>query len=251
MPVLLSSRPLLVSEYFGPVNLTANRDFVIEAEVIERGARIEDHPFFVVAGKSREALVVWASQEAVVTNPFSQVLFEVMAAIKNVHVRSILLPVVAGEHSNLRNGIAERSHPWLIWQLCRSLGVNEKEIKPTRAVIEFIDVLESTVNDPMLALGALGIGNELMLLAEYRAIERCFESACPEADYRDFLHANIGEDETHTKLIGTAAAALADLGFNARQFVVGAQIGVAARVKYYDSLLSEISSEQEAQRANG
>lgn len=92
----------------------------------------------------------------------------------------------------------------------------------------------------MFALGVLGIGNEQMLLAEYRAVERCFDEACPDADYRDFLHANIGEDEVHTKLIGDAASALAALGSSRDEFVEGAVVGIAARVRYYDQLRNEL-----------
>lgn len=231
---------LAVGEYFRPANTASDHAFVDEAEAIERHAKIEGHPFFAVAKQQRGALLLWASQEAIVTNPFSQILFQVLANIKNVHVRSILLPVAVGEHSALSKGIAERSHPWLIWRLCRSLGLTEAQIKPTPAVIEFIRVLASVTDEPMRALGALGIGNEQMLLAEYRAVESCFDVMFPEADYKAFLHANIGEDEVHTKLIGTAATALAMLGFDPQHFIAGAELGVDARVKYYDSLLDEI-----------
>jgi hypothetical protein len=91
----------------------------------------------------------------------------------------------------------------------------------------------------MRALGALGIGNEQMLLAEYRAVEACFDAVYPEADYRGFLQANFGEDETHTRLIGIAAAALTSFGYASEEFVAGARQGVEARVRYYDSLLEE------------
>jgi Iron-containing redox enzyme len=230
---------VVMRDYFEPVLGNLDRAFVKTAEAIERNAKIEDHPFFTVAKQNRKALVLWASQEALVTNPFSQVLFRVISNIKNVHVRSILLPVVHGEHSAVRNGTAEKSHPWLIWRLCRSLGISEVRIEPTKALIEFVQVLERAADDPMRALGVLGIGNELMLLAEYRAVEVCFDAACPDADYRDFLHANIGEDEVHTALIGTAAAALTTLGFTGDEFIAGAREGVAARVAYYDTLLKE------------
>lgn len=231
-------QPLVPGDYFDPIKPDIDRSFVNVAEALEREAKIEEHPFFTVAKGKREAVVLWASQEAIVTNPFSQMLFRVMSNVKNVHVRSTLLPVVHGEHSPLRNGVADRSHPWLIWRLCRSLGISE--MRPTKAIIEFIGVLERDADSPMRALGVLGIGNELMLLAEYRAVEACFDAVCPEADYREFLHANIGEDETHTKLIGDAAAALAALGHSAADFIAGAREGVDARVRYYDMLLTEI-----------
>ncbi len=91
----------------------------------------------------------------------------------------------------------------------------------------------------MRALGALGVGNEQMLLAEYRAVEACFDAALPSADYKSFLHANIGEDEAHTRLIAEAATALEKLGYDARQYLAGASDGVSARVRYYDELLRE------------
>lgn len=236
-----TDRPMVIRDYFGPLDANADRGFVDSAEALERNAKIEEHPFFALAKHKREALVLWASQEAIVTNPFSQVLFRVISNIKNVHIRSILLPVVVGEHSTIRDGIAEKSHPWLIWRLCCSLGISDQDIKPTKAVINFISVLESAPDHPMRALGILGVGNELMLLSEYRAVEACFNAVCPEADYQDFLHANIAEDEAHTKLIGMAAAALATLGYPREDFMDGAREGVVARVAYYDALLGELS----------
>ncbi len=218
--------------------------FATEVEAIERSARIEDHEFFRFARGHAKALVLWASQEAVVTNPFSQVLFSVLAEIPNVHVRSILMPVVSGEHSTVRSGVASHSHPWLIWRLCKSIGLTENSIVVTEAVASFIQTLEDSAHTPMRALGVIGIGNERMLLAEYRAIESCFESALPSADYKDFLHANIGEDESHTRLIAEAATAMATIGYDPAEFILGAKQGVAARVRYYDALLREATLTQ-------
>jgi hypothetical protein len=237
-----SNYPRVISEYFAPLGEDADRSFIAKSERIERDARIEAHPFFIYAAENRQALAVWASQEAIVTNPFSQVLFRVIGNIKNVHVRSLLLPVVHGEHSVVRKGTAEHSHPWLIWRLCTSLGLTGGDFTPTRAVEEFIGVLERSAEHPMRALGVLGIGNERMLLSEYRAIEACFDLMYPEADYRDFLHANIEEDVAHTRLISDAAVALVSFGHSPEEFVAGAQEGVAARVAYYDTLLEEVRS---------
>ncbi len=231
---------LKMSEYFEPLKENPDRSFVEVASKIERDAKIENHPFFATAKNSRDAMILWTSQEAIVTNPFSQILFQLMSNVKNVHVRSILIPVVGGEHSKVKAGTATKSHPWLIWKLCRSLNIEAKDIKPTHAIIDFIKVLSDAAENPMYGLGVLGIGNELMLLAEYRAVESCFDVACPEADYRDFLHANIEEDEAHSRLIGDAAASLAALGFDSNDFLRGAKDGVQARVSYYDSLLNEI-----------
>jgi hypothetical protein len=233
---------LKIAEYFEPLKENPDRSFVEVANKIERDAKIETHPFFETAKNSREALILWTSQEAIVTNPFSQILFQLIGNVKNVHVRSILMPVVGGEHSKVKAGTASKSHPWLIWKLCGSLNLKAKDIKPTKAIIDFIKVLADSAENPMYGLGVLGIGNELMLLAEYTAIESCFDNACPDADYRDFLHANIGEDEVHSRLIGDAAAALATLGFSVNDFLAGAKDGVKARISYYDALTIEIAN---------
>lgn len=225
--------------FFEPIEVSTKAAFVAEAEAIERAAQIENHGFFPFAKRTPQALVLWASQELIVTNPFSQILARVFAQIDNVHVRSLLLPVLIGEHSGVRQGVAANSHPWLIWKLCRSLGLDKADIRTSKAVAAFIAALEEASDDLMYALGALGIGNELMLLAEYRAVESCFDACFPNAEYRDFLHANIAEDEGHTNLIGLGATALEKQGLSAERFLNGARAGVAARVQYYDALLAE------------
>lgn len=215
--------------------------FVKEAEKIERAAEIERHPFFAHALENPSALVLWASQEAVVTTPFSQALFATMAHIDNVHVRAVLMPVVVGEHGafEVDRCLASRSHPWLIWRLCKSLEIPEDGIKATAAVSKFVEVLFSAVANPMRSLGLLGVGNELLLLAEYGAIYKCFEKHFPNAHYADFLKSNITEDEGHTMLIERAATALHHMGHSADEYLEGAKIGVSARVSYYDALLAE------------
>lgn len=225
--------------YFGRANDQPIAPFVADAEKIERAAAIESHPFFVYAMENSSALLLWAGQEAVITNPFSQALFATLSNIKNVHVRSILIPVVAGEHSPLREGIATRAHPWLIRKLCLSLNLDFSSINQGLPVTAFANALIDSSSNVMFSLGFIGVGNELMLQAEYKAVQSCFEKNFPEADFADFLHSNIHEDEAHTKLIERAATALAALGESGEDFLNGARAGVAARVRYYDQLLLE------------
>jgi Iron-containing redox enzyme len=222
--------------YFAPLSLAGDRIFIAEAEAVESAAKIGDHPFFKLAERNKEALMLWTAQEAAVTNPFSQILFATLSQIRNVHVRALLMPVVAGEHGRVIDNRASKSHPWLIWELCVSLGLDQHPIVPTPALLEFVSTLERTISNPMLALGALGIGNELMLLSEYSAIHRCFEALTPEAKFSKFLNGNIKEDECHTKLIEDAAVALRNSGFDSDDFLAGAALGVSARVKYYDAI---------------
>lgn len=239
--ILSADQDVTELEYFAPLAFGGDRAFVLEAEAIESAARIGSHPFFDRASESPDALKLWVSQEAVVTNPFSQILFLTLSNVRNVHVRALLLPVIFGEHGKFSIDHAGSSHPWLIWELCRSLGIGGAPIVPTRAVREFVQTLEKVACNPMLALGALGIGNELMLISEYTAIERCFDRLFPEAKYQAFLRGNINEDEVHTQLIQRAAVALVSMGEDSRKFVEGARLGVEARVAYYDALLSELT----------
>jgi hypothetical protein len=237
-----NSIPLSIGDYFDPLPEKLDFTFVREAEKIERDAKIEKHPFFEVARDSKEAMILWTSQEAIITNPFSQILFSVLGKLKNVHLRSLLLPVVDGEHSRLKNGIAKNSHPWLMWKLCKSIGLTKDKIVPTKAIIDFIHVLEKSIHNPMFSLGLLGIGNELILLSEYKEIEKCFDNVFPDAEYKHFLNANIDEDETHAALIGTAAAAMSQMGFDSNDFLEGAKVGVKARIDYYTDLLNLFNS---------
>lgn len=239
--ILGADETITEAEYFAPLDFTSDRSFIAEAEAIEAAANIGRHPFFQTAYQRSDALRLWTAQEAVVTNPFSQILFATLAGIRNVHVRALLLPVVQGEHGKFARDRAQSSHPWLIWELCRSIGLGDQPIIPTRAVLNFVATLERTTSSPMRALGALGIGNELMLLSEYAAIERCFDRNFPQASYKAFLEGNINEDEVHTQLIERAAIALANSGGDARDFVEGARLGVNARVAYYDALLEEFT----------
>lgn len=238
---IASGTTLQSSQVFFGIAVEPLAPFVKEAEKIERAAAIEHHPFFAHALANPAALILWATQEAVVTTPFSQALFATLAHIDNVHVRAVLMPVVAGEHGGFEadSGLAPRSHPWLIWRLCKSLGISEDRIKATAAVSEFVNVLFSAIETPMRSLGLLGVGNELLLLAEYEAIYKCFEKHFPDAHYADFLRSNIKEDEGHTMLIERAATALHHMGHSADEYLKGAAIGVSARVTYYDTLLTE------------
>lgn len=231
---------LEAEEYFSPILGLNNEPFVEEAFAIEREAAISKHPFFHVAMKNRMALTFWAGQEAVVTNPFSQILFKVLANIKNVHIRTLLLPVAVGEHGVLQSGTARKSHPWLLWELCSSIGINLREVKISDPVADFIAVLDGAAHEPMRALGIIGVGNEMMLQGEYQAIGACFDVHFPSGSHHAFLQANIREDISHTQLIAQAASALGRMGHPTDEFVVGAREGVAARIAYYDSLLREI-----------
>jgi Iron-containing redox enzyme len=217
---------------------SVSRDAFRSANRIQAAARIQDHQFFTAAAVDAEALRLWVSQEAVVTGPFSQLLLALASLIKNVHLRAQFLLIATGEHNDLRDGAAEDSHPWLLHRLCVSVGLDPEGVSPLPFTVRFLEALASCFATPLEALGALGVGNERMLIPEYTAVQRCFECCYPQADYRDFLRANIEEDGEHCLIAERVARALAMNEDEARQYLDGAIIGVEARVKYYDELLA-------------
>jgi hypothetical protein len=224
------------AELFKPIG-SPELDDLIQARQLVADCRLQEHPFFVEAAAQPDLLRLWASQEAVVTGPFSQLLLLVASQLTNVHIRARFMNVVAGEHNPLHDNEAIHSHPWLLYRLCVTSGVNMDACRPLPPTIHFLKALASSLHDLMFALGALGIGNERMLITEYAAVRDCFGSALPTASYRAFLNANIAEDEGHTRIIEQVAASLAVQGHSPKSYLDGATLGVSARVKYYDELL--------------
>lgn len=207
-----------------------------QAVEYQEQAGIARHPFFKVAAKSRNALEIWAAQEYITSANFSQVLAEWISTIDNYNVRSLVIPVLAEEHSDVRSSIADRCHPNLARNLCLSLGIDLSRLTSIRPTEEFIDQMEASGEKPLVGAGFLGVGNERMLIPEYGAVRECFMESWRETEFAPFLDANIADDRYHHDLIEHAAAGMISLGQNAADFLAGAIAGVDARIRYYDSL---------------
>lgn len=229
-------------EYFGPMREGPFRPHIDEIGLMADESGVQGHKFFEYASSDRRALEVWAAQEAVVTNAFSQLLLICCAQIKNVHARAAFMPVIGGEHHQAKDGIAEKSHPWLLKKLCESLGVPTQQISPAPYTIRFLKFLTVAVADPLVGLGALGVGNERMLIPEYTAVRNAFGKIAPDSAYAAFLDSNIAEDVTHNELLQDIAASLIDTPQHLDRYRRGAHGGVAARMAYYDELLAVVSS---------
>lgn len=214
----------------------ASPEFIATAKNFVRDSRIEDHAFFSLARASRSAAQLWAEQELIVSSAFSQALASWLALIDNVHLRALAMPVLAGEHGELVGDVASRAHPTLALLLCRSLGSELGNVRPLEATLTFVREMETASKDVMFGAGFFGIGNELMLLPEYREMLSVFELVAPESSFRSFLNANINEDEWHHEFLERLANGLTDFGFRKTDFLDGARKGVSARVEYYDNL---------------
>lgn len=229
-------------EWFALPNVSACHPAVKEAESYLVDRHIENHPFFIYAASSRAALKAWVSQEVVVTGFFSQALLKVASAIRNVHLRSMVVEVIDGEHGCVEGNAAKRSHPWLLHRLRESLAMNSHNIRPLEETQEFLDLLFKECEDPLKGVGALGMGNERLLLPEYGALRKAFERCWPECEYEGFLDANLRADAEHARMLGVVASALIEGGGNAESYLAAAKRSVDSRLRYHDKLLARFKT---------
>ena len=61
-------------QWFSPIPSLSTSDAFDRANSFQEQVGIENHKFFTIAATERGALRLWASQEAIVTGPFSQML---------------------------------------------------------------------------------------------------------------------------------------------------------------------------------
>lgn len=242
-------------DYWAHYDATAQSYFhgteIQQAQEYLKTREIGKHPFFAYAAQKPEALKMWAAQEVRITNLFSQVMFALLANTQNVNMRSLLLPVVIGEHSKVEwNGHAERSHPRLLAELCRKVGVylGVKDLKidgkdtpnmdypMTPAADKFFAAMTGSIERIGYALGFLGIGTEEMIGEEYPAAEAAFKAAFGDDFDTSFFQANIGEDEQHAQIMRQAAKYLSKNEM--QDYLAGAKAGVDARYEYYTELLN-------------
>jgi pyrroloquinoline quinone (PQQ) biosynthesis protein C len=234
----------IFGEYFDPSTKTTLHPVIELANRYQTEAHVECHPFFQLARRNRNALRIWAAQEAVVTNTFSQLLLFVSSQIRNVHLRAEFMEVISGEHHSLKGSTAVNSHPWLLRRLCLSIGLKVEEIMPLPCTTKFLKVLSDSTDNLLTALGALAVGNERMLVPEYTAVKACFAAAWPESAYYGFLDANICEDVAHAQIAESVASSLIRSDEDAECFYRGAAAGVDARIAYYDELQEYVELEK-------
>ena len=237
LPDWLALRGWQYTEFFDPIDRSELHPVVkdIEAEVLN--ARLDEHDFFELAAQSKAALYVWVSQELVMTNAFSQLVLRAASQIPNVHARAILTEVAFGEHGRARGGVAKVAHPWLLERLRNSVALPRAQVAPAAPTLRFIHRLASSLNDPLTATAFIGVGNERLIDPEYRAIENCFETLFPGADFGPFLHANLNEDIEHSKQCYELATIMIADDFDAAKYLSAAKASIASRVVYFDELL--------------
>jgi hypothetical protein len=222
--------------FFAPPEGSKNAQFIEEIEEYVEALALDQHPFFALAQESAAALQLWVAQELVMTNAFSQCVLYAASRIENVHVRSYICDIAFGEHGRVKDGLARRSHPWLLNQLRESIALPKERVSPEQPTARFIDRLQESLFDPLRAVAAIGIGNERMIIPEYAAIKTCFAKVYPRSDFLPFLDANLNEDVHHTNLCYRAAASLMTSDLDASSFVEAAKASAISRVRYFDEL---------------
>src|SRR5207245_1650604 len=78
----------LYDEWFAVPALVPRHPSVVAALRYATECRIQAHEFFQFAGRSPAALVMWVSQELVVTGRFSQAALRLASSLENVHLRA-------------------------------------------------------------------------------------------------------------------------------------------------------------------
>lgn len=227
--------------FFEPVRGDRHHPAIEAAEKYVVDKKLEEHEFFEYGKTSLNALKIWVTQELIVTGPFSQLIFKVCANIKNVHVRGMLAEVAAGEHGPLNaERVATSSHPWLLHKLREHLEIPTRDVRPLDETVEFLKILEQACDDPLRGIGALGVGNERLLIPEYTAVRQTFFACIPDFKMDAFFVANISEDWEHYRLMTAAAASLIAMGGNPNDFLDAAKRSVDSRYDFYDALLARI-----------
>ena len=225
-------------EYFAEMRVPSKTpDFILQARGMVRSCGIENHVFFDFCKENKGALIEWTKQECIITNHFSLSLFSLLGLIRNVHLRSMLIPVLAGEHSPLKDGIAYGSHPNLLARLIDDLGIDTDSLNAENFTVEFVDLLFSENYPICYRFGVLGVGNEALLVPEYKAVSLAFDHHYPRGVHRPFLTANIEEDRIHSKVMEDAAMLLCNDAETQDSFIQGARDGIQARFRYYDKML--------------
>jgi hypothetical protein len=225
------------SEWFGTRAAGQRHPVLDKALSAAEDSRIDKHPFFVRASRSTAALRLWITQEMHVTGPFSQLLLQVAASIRNVHIRAMVVDVAYGEHGRMNGVVAEQAHPWLLDKLRRRAGIPTDDVVELPETAAFLEELHRECSgSPTRAVGALGVGNERLVVWEYSAVKKAFMNAWPGVGAEEFLDANIEEDSRHSALMLDAADGLINSSHDADEFYEGASSAVASRLRYYDAL---------------
>jgi hypothetical protein len=223
--------------FFDPV-APPETDLTEALEELVLDAKLDEHPFFDLAARTQSALWLWASQELVMTNAFSQIVLRAASQIGNVHARAVLAEVAYGEHGRVRSGLAKRAHPWLLEQLRASIDLTRSKVAPAQPTINFIERLASRITEPLESVAFIGIGNERLIAPEYKAIRRCFQALFPLAQFEPFLKANIDEDIVHARLCYELGAILSKSSADEQRFLEAAAASIKSRVIYFDELLA-------------
>jgi len=229
--------------WFKPPTESAHHARVKDALELVDKSEIDLHPFFELAAGSRAALRSWVGQELIVTGPFTQQLLRLAARVENVHLRAMVTEVAYGEHHHLKGTTAEKSHPWLLDRLRVSVGLDPARISCLPETERFLAELEQQCAGSVCrAVGALGVGNERLLIPEYGAVRRAFEKGWADCEFEAFLDANIDEDRYHSALMARVGNAYITAGEDPEEFFDGARIAVESRLAYYDALHARLTS---------
>src|SRR6266446_6156569 len=189
------------------------RDDVLSAARFVRDADIGNHDFFRHANENKIAMRCWVAQELTITNAFSQRLCETAGLFANVYIRQHLLELVMDEHEFQDDaGIVHPAHPVLLQRVAGIVDLQMNAVRRLEPTKRYLRILENLCSHgPLQALGAIGVGNELLLVSEYTAARESYISSFSRKDGADFFDANISADTHHYEVCAAAASAFCTL----------------------------------------
>lgn len=216
-------------------NILATRDLVAECH-------IANHAFFEAARDAQELVVYWVTQELFIANPFAQLLLRVAASLSNIYIRQKFLTVAAGRHGSLDSeplasgpGLQLPPRAYLSYRLAEHLSIRLENAKQAIETLQYMQTFTNLCRTPMLAMGAFGAGNEL-LVEEYNTARSACASVCGSAsDLLRFFDAIIEATTGHGPICESIAMALKNQGYQTKDYLVGARRSLKARIRFYDT----------------
>lgn len=206
------------------------------------------HPLLKAAraqALSREHLKLFAVQESFVSLAFPAMMAEVVARIPYT-LEAVRYPLITNMFEEVGERSLNESHPALLRRLAGALGAADHEISTAQPLLktkQYLDALFSICRDSsyLRALGAIGYGNEYLVLFEYPPFREATRAVgCPEEVLR-FFDVNIEADATHTVNLERALAHACTGPGDVEAIYDGMMQSLAARNLFYDGLWEQMS----------
>lgn len=205
------------------------------------------HPLLEAARRhelTKAQLKIFAIQESFVSLSFPAMLAETIAHVPYA-LEQVRYPLIVNMFEEVGERDLSQSHPSLLRSLAKGLGASDEEVvnsKPLPKTEAYLGMLFEICRGEsyLRSLGAIGYGNEYLVLFEYPPFRDATRAVGGEDAILRFFDVNIEADAEHTvNLERTLAAACRGSG-DVGQILDGMLQSLQARQVFYDGLWEEI-----------